>query len=90
MDVLHHNLETVEELRFGILYFGYKVFGQVFVYYTIGGSKKGQHVLNKVALVVSEVFPVFKVLAKVYFFGRPERGFGLLIEFPDIVVLNRE
>ncbi len=62
MDILHHNLEAVEELGFGILDFSDEVFGQVFVHDAIAGGKESQDVLHEVALVVVELMaPVVEV-----------------------------
>lgn len=64
--------------------------GQVFIHNTIAGGKESEHVFNEVSLTVIQVFPVGKVLAQVNFFGCPKAGFGLFIEFPDVVLLNGE
>ena len=91
MDVLHHNLETVEELRLGVLHLSYKVLGEVFVYDAIGGSEKRQDMLDEVALVVVEFFvPIDDVRGQVNLLCRPEARFGFLVKVPDVVVLNRE
>jgi hypothetical protein len=45
---------------------------------------------DEMTLTIIQIIPIGQVLAKIYFFSSPEAGFRLLIEFPDIVVLNRE
>src|SRR5690606_4387849 len=90
MDVFNGNLKAIKKFGLGVLYFGHKVLGQVFAYNAIAGSKKGEYVFNKMAFTVIQVFPVGKSLAQVNFFGCPEAGFGLFIEFPDVVMLDGE
>jgi len=41
-----------------------------------------------VAFAVGEAIPVCGVILKVNLLGGPERGFGLLIHTPDIIVLD--
>ncbi len=42
------------------------------------------------ALVVRQTFPILEIVRKVNFFRRPETGFSLFIELPDIVILDGE
>ena len=55
MDVLHSDLKAIEEFRFRILHFCYKVLSQVFVHDTIAGSEEGQHVFNEMALIIVQL-----------------------------------
>ena len=89
MDVLHHNLKTIEATGFGVLDLVQEVDGQVFVDNAVTGGKEGQHVLDEMLLVgVELVFPVGQILSKVDFFGRPKTGFRLFVKVPDIAVLD--
>ena len=91
MDVLHHNLETVEELCLGVLHLSHKVFGEVLVHNAVGCSKKRQDVLDEVTLVIVELFiPVNNVCGQVNLLCRPKARFGLLVKIPYVVVLDRE
>ena len=66
VDVLHGDLETVEEARLGHLNLGAEALHQVLVDDAVGGSEEGQHVGDEVALIVLEAFPVIQVLGEVH------------------------
>jgi hypothetical protein len=89
MDVLHHNLKTVEAAGFGVLDLVQEIDGQVFVDNAVTGGKEGQHVFDKMLLVgVELVFPVGQILGEVDFFGRPKTGFRFFVKIPDIAMLD--
>jgi len=89
MDVLHHNLKTVEAAGFGVLDLVQEIDGQVFVDNSVTGRKEGQHVFDEMLLVgVELVFPVGQILGEVNFFGCPKTGFRLFVKIPDIAVLD--
>jgi hypothetical protein len=91
VDVLHHDLEAVEEARLGVLHLVEEVLGEVLVHDAVAGGEEGEHVLDEVALVVVElVGPVGEVGVQVDLLGGPEAGLMLLVEAPDVVVLDGE
>jgi hypothetical protein len=91
MDVLHHDLEAIEEARLGILHLVEEVLGEVLVHDTIAGGEEGQDVFDEVAFVVVELLgPIHQVGVQVDLLGGPEAGLMLLVEVPDVVVLDGE
>ena len=44
--------------------------------------------LDKVAFIVSEFFPVLNILGKIYFLCSPEASHLILVHFPDVIVLD--
>ena len=59
MDIFNGDLESIEEFCFCILNFSNEVLGQVFIDYSVAGSKEGQNMSDKMPFTVVEVFPVF-------------------------------
>ncbi len=85
VDVLHHDLETVEAASFGGLDFRGESLDEILVNDTVGSGEEGKDVRDEVTLVVVElVVPIVKILGKVDLFGGPEGGFGLLVHLPDL------
>lgn len=73
MDVLHHDLETVETMCLRRLYFVREPFDQIFFDNAVGGSEEYKDVRDEVALVIVEmVVPVMEVLGEVHLLGSPE------------------
>src|SRR4051812_31055948 len=90
MNVLNRDLKAIKEFCLGVLNFRYKMLGQVFIHDAITGCKKCQHMGDKMTLTVIEVLPIRQVLTQINFFCSPETCFCLFIEFPDVMMLNRE
>jgi len=90
VDVLDGDLEAVESTGLGDLDFLHEAGGEVFENDTVGGGKEGEDVGDEVALAVGEGVPVAEVLGEVNLFGGPERGFGFLVHFPYLGVLDWE
>ena len=65
MNILHGNLEPVEETSLGALDFGGKVTGEVFVDNPIGGGEEGKDVGDEMTFIVGEALPIFEVGGKV-------------------------
>ena len=85
MDVLHHDLETVETSGLGDLNLGAETLDKVLVDDTVRGSEEGEDVRDEEALVVVETsVPVVKILGEINLLGGPERGFGLLVHVPNL------
>jgi hypothetical protein len=85
MDVLHHDLETIEATSLGDLYFIAETLNKVLVDDTVGSSEEGENVGNEVALVIVEAFiPIVKVFGEINFFRGPEGSFGFLVHLPDL------
>ena len=83
MDVLHHDLETVEAACLWYLHLTAETFDEVLVDDAVGGGEKGKDVGNEVALVVIQsVVPVVEVFGEVDFFGGPEGCFCFLVHLP--------
>ena len=91
MDVLHHNLESIEASSFWGLYFAAESFDKVLVDNTIGCGEEGEDVANEKSLVIVEfVVPVRNVLAEIDFLCSPERGHGLFVHSPDLWNYQRD
>ena len=85
VDVLHHDLETVEASCLRDLYFAREALDEVLVDNTIRGCEKGENVGDEEALVVVETLvPVVEILGEIDLLCGPERGFGLLVHLPDL------
>lgn len=85
MNVLHHDLETVEASCLGDLYFARESLNKVLVDNAIGGCEEGEDVGDEEALVIVETLvPVVKVLGEVDLLCGPERSLGLLVHLPDL------
>ena len=80
MDILHHNLETIEASCFSSLDFIGESLDKVLVDNSIRSGKKGKNVGDEVMFIVIElVCPVVKIFRKIHLFGCPEWGFGFLV-----------
>lgn len=85
VDVLHHDLESVEASRLRNLHFTAESLDEVLVDNAIGCSEEGEDVADEEALVIVElVIPVWNILAEIDFFGCPKRGHSLLVHAPDL------
>ena len=85
VDVLHHDLETVEAASLGDLYLAGESLEEVLVDDAIGGGEKREDVGDEEALVVVEALvPVVKILGQIDLLGSPEGSFGLLVHLPDL------
>ena len=90
VNVLHHNLESIERTCFRPAHFVREVNAQVFVDNTVACGKESENVLEEMLLVTVEVLPILEVFSQINFFGSPEAGHLLLVHLPNIRVLNRE
>src|SRR5690606_19876105 len=91
MNILDHDLKSIEAACFGILHFLEKVDGQVFIDDAVACSKKSKYMADKIALVgVHFVLPIMKIGRQIYLFGRPETGLGLFVKLPNVLVLDRK
>ena len=90
MDVLHHNLETVEGTCFSPTNFVCKVYDKVLIHDTVTGCKESKNVLEEVLLIIIELLPVFEILSKIDFFSCPKGSCMLFVHPPNIIVLNWE
>jgi secreted protein with Ig-like and vWFA domain len=85
VDVLHHDLKTVEAAGLGDLNLTAEALQQVLVDNTVGSGEEGQNVGDEVTLVIVQaVVPVVQILGQINFLGGPERGLGLLVHLPDL------
>lgn len=85
MDVLHHDLETIEAASLRGLDLVGEAFDEVFVNDTIGGGEEGEDVGDEVTFVVIQaVVPVVEVLGEIHLLSGPERSFSLLVHLPDL------
>ena len=73
MNVLHHDLETVEASGLRDLYLGAETLDEVLVDDTVRGSEESEDVRDEETLVVVEAsIPVVKVLGQIDLLGGPE------------------
>lgn len=85
VDILHHDLETIEASCLWDLYFTGETLDKVLVDNTVGGSEESEDVGDEEALVVVKTLvPVVKVFGEIDLFGGPEGSLGLLVHLPDL------
>lgn len=85
MDVLDHDLESIEAASLGHLDFSTETLQQVLVDNAVRGSEESKDVRDEVTLIVVQtVVPVVQVLRQVDFFGSPERRLSLLVHLPNL------
>jgi hypothetical protein len=88
VDVLNHDLETVEAASFRYLHLSAESLDKVLVDDAIRCSKECENVRDEEALIVVElVVPVGNVLGEINLLSRPERGLRLLVHAPDLHAL---
>lgn len=85
VDVLHHDLETVEAARLGDLDLAAEALNEVLVDDAVGSGEEGQDVRDEVLLIIVQaVVPVVQILGEVNLLGSPEGGLGLLVHLPNL------
>ncbi len=85
VNILNHDLETVEAASLWDLDLSGETFEEVLVDNSIGRGEEGKDVGNEVALIIVEaVVPVVKVLGEIDLFGGPEGGLCLLVHLPNL------
>ena len=85
VDVLNHDLETVEAASLWDLDLAGETLEQVLVDNAVRGGEESKNVGDEVALIVVQaVVPVVKVLGEINLLCGPERGLGLLVHLPDL------
>lgn len=86
VDVLNHDLESIEAASLSNLDLSTETLKQVLVDNAIRGSEESKDVGDEVSLVIVQtVVPVVQVLGQVDLFSSPERSFGLLVHLPDLI-----
>ena len=90
VNVLHHDLETIEGASFRPAHFVGEIHDKVLVHNAVTGGEERKNVLDEVLLVIVEVFPVLEVFCKVNLFSGPERSLFLLVHGPNVIMLNGE
>ena len=89
MDVLHHDLKTVEAACFRYLNLTAETLNKILIDDTVGSGEEGKYVGDEIALVVVEsIVPVMQVFGEVNFFGSPEGGFCFLVHLPYLLTAN--
>ena len=88
MDVLHHDLETVETSRFGDLDFIAEPFEKILIDNAVGSSKERKNMRNEESLILIEtMFPVILILRKINLLGSPEGSLCLLVHLPNLALV---
>lgn len=86
VNVLDHDLETVEAAGLWDLDLAAEALEEVLVDNSVGRGEESENVGDEVALIVIEaVVPVVKVLGEVNLLCSPERRFRLLVHLPDLL-----
>jgi hypothetical protein len=89
MDILHHDLETVETSCLRDLNFIAESFEKIFIDDTVGSSKKRKDMRNEESFILIEtMFPIVQILGKINFLGSPERCLCLLVHLPNLPLVN--
>lgn len=86
VNVLDHNLETVEAAGFWDLDLAAEALEEVLVDNSVRRGEESENVGDEVALIVVEaVVPVVEVLGEINLLCCPERGLRLLVHLPDLL-----
>jgi hypothetical protein len=86
VNVLDHDLETVEAAGFWDLDLAAEALEEILVDNSVRRGEESENVGDEVALVVIEaVVPVVKVLGEINLLCCPERRFRLLVHLPDLL-----
>lgn len=86
VNVLNHDLETVEAAGFWDLNLAAEALEKVLVDNSVGRGEESKNVGDEVALIVIEtVVPVVKILREINLLCCPERRFRLLVHLPDLL-----
>ena len=86
VNVLNHDLESIEAASFGDLHLIAEALQQVLVDNAVGRGKESQDVRDKVALIIVQAaVPIVQILGEIDFLGGPERGLSLLVHLPDLI-----
>lgn len=87
VDVLHHDLETVEATSLRDLDLATETLDEVLVDDAVRRGEESQDMGDEVALVIVEaVVPVVQVLGQIDLLSSPEGSLGLLVHLPDLCV----
>lgn len=85
VDVLHHDLESVEASSLGDLDLAAETLNQVLIDDAVRRGEEGKDVRDEEPLVISQaVVPVVEILGEVNLLGGPEGGLVLLVHLPDL------
>lgn len=88
VDVLHHDLETIEASCLGDLHLAAESLDQVLVDDTVRSGEESKDMRDEeLLIVVDPVVPVVEILRQVDLLRCPERGLGLLVHLPDLLQL---
>ena len=83
-------MEAVETASLRSLDFGHEALCEVFEHNTVGGGEEGEDMLNEVLLVLIELLPILDVLGEVDFLSGPKSSLLVLVQLPDVAVLDGE
>ena len=85
MDVLHHDLKSVEAASFGYLHLPTESLDKILIDDPVGSGEEGKDMGDEVALVIIQsIVPVMEILGQINLLGSPEGCFGLLVHLPDL------
>lgn len=85
VNVLHHDLESVEASSLRDLDLAAEPLNKVLVDNAIGSSEEGKDVRDEELLVSGQtVVPVVEILGEINLLGGPEGSLGLLVHLPDL------
>jgi hypothetical protein len=86
VDILHHDLESIEAASFWDLNFTAEPLNKILINDTVRRREEGQDVGDEEAfIIIKAIVPVVEILGEVDLFGRPERSFGFLVHLPDLI-----
>ena len=87
---LHLVLYCVEELGLRPLDLTSEAGSEILHDNAVRACKEANDVLNKVALIGSELLPILHILAKVNLLGEPNHSAVILVLLPEISLLDRK
>lgn len=85
MNILHHDLETIEAASLGYLDLSTEPLHQVFIDDAVRRGKEGEHMGDEVSLIIVQpIVPISQILGEINFLGGPKGRFGLFVHLPDL------
>lgn len=90
VDILDGDLESIKCTRLCDLDLFHEENGEIFEDDAIGCGEEGKNMTDEVAFVGGKILPVWKIGREINFLGSPKRGFGFLVHFPYLWVLDWE
>ena len=86
VDVLHHDLKTIEAASFWDLDFTAEAFDKVLVNNSVRSCEEREDMRDEISLIIIQsVVPIMKILREINLLCGPEGCFGFFVHLPDLL-----